>query len=62
MANRLSLDVDDELEPEVAKFLQDMRVFISGWYGDRCSTRQPGCKCCQVWSLYDAFEMSFDPR
>ena len=61
MPNRLS-DIDSELDPEAIEFLKGLRVFVSGWWGDRCPERQPGCKVCQMWAMYDAFEMSFDPR
>lgn len=62
MPNKRTPDIDDELEPEAAKFLQDFRVFLSGYWGDRCLDRQPGCKTCQMWALYDVVELSFDPR
>jgi hypothetical protein len=61
LSNRAS-DVDSELDPEVVAFLQSVRIFIAGWWGDRCAERQPGCKTCQMWALYDAFELSFDPK
>jgi len=58
MPNQL-LD-NPRFDPETTKFLQDMRVFISGYWGDRCTERQPGCAVCRMWLLYDLFEIMHD--
>jgi hypothetical protein len=52
--------MSEELDPASAKFLSDMREYLTRHYGERCPDRQPGCKVCQMWAVYDLTEISID--
>lgn len=30
-----------------------LRLWIGGWYGNRCEEFQDGCGCCEAWKAFD---------
>ena len=53
MAMRIYVTPVDGYDAEAAKFLGHFEAFVTGEFGDRCSTFDVDCPCCKMWKLYD---------
>ena len=38
------------------KFLRRFAKFLTEEYGPRCSVREPGCRCCELWAAFDLID------
>ncbi len=42
-------------EPDA--FLAAIRSLFEEYWGERCSDREPGCPCCEMWAVYDLIDV-----
>lgn len=43
----------DKLEADGAELKKRMRIWLTNWFGERCSDFFAGCECCEAWKGFD---------
>lgn len=54
MAKAKLIVVADPYDTDTRAFIETFESYVTAHFGERCTTTDEDCACCNMWALYDA--------